>query len=81
MLSTLQRLRHLRLRVLGTELDLTPLADLEGLERLSVTGSGELDLQPLTGRSGLRIEVGNHIEPVGARLLDLGNRVLTDTGL
>jgi hypothetical protein len=75
MLSGLSRLRTLRLRALRTVPDLAPLAELGELDALRVTGSGVLDLRPLAGHAGLRVEVSTHIEAVGAELLGPGSAV------
>ncbi|WP_326945117.1 NACHT domain-containing protein [Amycolatopsis sp. NBC_01307] len=77
MLSGLSRLRTLRLRALRTVPDLAPLADLHELEALRVTGSGPLDLRPLAGHSGLRVEVSTHIELIGTDSLGPGSAVVT----
>lgn len=57
--------------------DLAPLADLHELEALRVTGSGVLDLRPLAGHSGLRVEVSTHIELIGTDSLGPGSAVVT----
>jgi hypothetical protein len=76
LLSGLRHLRDLRLRDLRGMPDLSPLAGLEQLEALTVTGIGELDLRPLAGRTGLRIEINELVEPVGADQLGPGSAVV-----
>ncbi|MFI5584800.1 NACHT domain-containing protein [Amycolatopsis sp. NPDC051758] len=69
LLSGLRHLRTLRLRDLRGMPDLTPLTGLDQLGSLTITGMGRLDLRPLAGRTGLRIQVSELVEPVGAELL------------
>jgi hypothetical protein len=76
LLSGLRRLRDLRVRDLHRIPDLTPLSGLDQLESLTVTGMGQLDLRPFAGRSRLRVQVGDLIEPVGAELLGPGSAVV-----
>ncbi|OXM59682.1 NACHT domain-containing protein [Amycolatopsis vastitatis] len=70
LLSGLRHLRSLRLRDVRGTPDLTPVAGLDQLQTLIVTGAGRLDLRPLAGQSGLRIQVSKLVEPVGVELLD-----------
>lgn len=74
-LSALRRLKDLQLRDLPAMLDLTPLAKLDQLEMVTVTGRGGLDLRPLAGRPGLHVRVSDLIVPIGADLLGPGSTV------
>ncbi|MEV7045700.1 hypothetical protein [Amycolatopsis sp. NPDC051061] len=76
LLSGLRQLQDLRLRDLHRIPDLAPLTGLDQLETLTVTGMGRLDLRPLAGRSGLRIQFSELVEPVGADLLGPGSRLV-----
>ncbi|RSM43358.1 NACHT domain-containing protein [Amycolatopsis balhimycina DSM 5908] len=77
LLSGLRHLEDLRLRDLRGMPELTPLADLGRLKKLTVTGMGRLDLRPLAGRSQLRIHVSDLVEPVGVQLLGPDSTVVT----
>jgi hypothetical protein len=78
LLSGLRHLRTLRLRDRRGMPDLGPLAGLDRLATLTVTGMGPLDLRPLAGRPALRIRVSELVEPVGAELLGPGSEVVRD---
>ncbi|WP_439384563.1 NACHT domain-containing protein [Amycolatopsis lexingtonensis] len=65
LLSGLTELQDLRLTTESTVLDLTPLAGLRHLERLTVRGAGVLDLRPLAGRTGLHVLTSSDVEVLG----------------
>ncbi|MGW5716120.1 NACHT domain-containing protein [Amycolatopsis sp. NPDC003865] len=77
LLSGLRQLKNLRLRNLRGMPDLSPLADLDRLGELTVTGMGRLDLRPLAGRPQLSIRISDLVEPVGAELLGPESTVVT----